>query len=178
MAIEDWLTKDYRYVTKGEQYIFIMLAPPQDEKGPKDEEREDPEIRKIYHESGLYRNDGSTTPLWTVDWYSTLVHVSSDGKYLAKLGPWPTYQDQKDFENGSPALEQLALAFYKERKLFKKYKIRDLIQNPKKLAKGRSHFQWKERIWFDDVSGRLNVITHDEQKLVFDIRSGKIVERI
>ena len=76
MAIEDWVTKDYKYVTKGEQYIFVMLAPPQDAKNPVEEGREDPGIRKIYHESGLYRNDGSTTPLWTVDWYSTLVHVS------------------------------------------------------------------------------------------------------
>ncbi|MFQ5932993.1 MAG: hypothetical protein ACE5MM_11350, partial [Nitrospiraceae bacterium] len=32
-----------------------------------------------YPASGLYHNDGSTTQLWTVDWYAHNVDVSSDG---------------------------------------------------------------------------------------------------
>jgi hypothetical protein len=35
----------------------------------------------------LYRNDGSTTPLWTVDWYAHSVLLPSDGIHLGLRPP-------------------------------------------------------------------------------------------
>jgi len=36
-----------------------------------------------YPQSGLYRNDGETEPLWTVDWFCPKVYLSKDCSRLA-----------------------------------------------------------------------------------------------
>ena len=73
--------RDYRTVTENQKYVFVMLA-------PAGWSQQDSGIRKTYTQSGLYKNDGSTTPFWTVDWYANLVFPASDGEYLIRMGPW------------------------------------------------------------------------------------------
>ncbi len=117
--------RDYMTETENGQYIFVMLAPEQWERYGKKE------IRKTYPRSGLYKNDGSTTPLWTVDWYSHHVFPSSDGRHLVEMGPWAseTYQ--------------LAVAFHKDGKRIKAYAIKDLVLDTSKLKHTVSHFFWR-----------------------------------
>ena len=173
----DGVTKDYSFATEGGKYLFVMLIPNQQENGAGEASGLDLKIRETYDHSGLYLNDGSTSPLWTVDWYATEVYVSSDSQYCVRIGPWPTYETDRDFEKDGRALGQLAVAFYRGGKKVRDYDISQLIHDPKKLPRGRSHFQWRERIWLDESALQLNVITHDEQKIVFDLKTGKVVDR-
>jgi hypothetical protein len=83
---------DYKEVSLNGQYVFVMLGilpTPADDPAWRYEEprvRKDAEIRRVYPQSGLYRNDGSAAPLWTVDWYAFKVFVASDGVHLVRLG--------------------------------------------------------------------------------------------
>lgn len=47
-----------------------------------------PQIRKTYPKSGLYKNDGSTLPVWTVEWFAQEVEPLSDGIHIVRCGPW------------------------------------------------------------------------------------------
>jgi len=74
-----------------------------------------------YPSSGLYRNDGTITPLWTVDWWTAKdsVFVSSDGEHLARVQTDP-----------GPEIDEAALVFYERGKELKRYTMRDLVSNP------------------------------------------------
>src|SRR4051794_40464122 len=64
----------YKKLTPDQKYVFVMLSPfaPDREAGRLIEPYASDvrTIRETYPNSGLYPNDGSTTPLWTVDWYA------------------------------------------------------------------------------------------------------------
>ena len=169
-ADEEAPPEDLKAVSPGGKYILVMLDP----------ERlhwttGDKTLRRYYPQSGLYKNDKSKEPLWTIDWHSSEVYLSSDGKHVARIGPWPRLWDIEDLKEGGPALKQPAIAFYSEGKLLKGYSIGDLIKDPFKLPQSVSHFQWKKDIRFDDSKGRLKAVTFDGQELIFDMITGNIV---
>ena len=174
LADEEMLPEDYTKATESKEYIFVMLPT---KKGWFDFVEKNKAIRDKYPQSGLYRNDESRTPLWTVDWYSHKheVYLSTDGRYVVRMGPWPRLWADKDLENGGPALKQPAVAFYKEGKLLKGYTIGQLVKDAKKLSRSVSHFRWEDKVAFDDATGRFTVSTLEGNKYVFDIHSGKIV---
>jgi hypothetical protein len=77
---------DYVRPTKSGEYLFVMLTP----LGKRGEQTEfirypDPvtdtgktiqgSLVQRFPKSGLYRNDGSRAPLWTVDWYGDSVFL-------------------------------------------------------------------------------------------------------
>ncbi len=66
---------------------------------------------KPYPESGLYRNDGSIEPLWTVSWYGSDVFVSDNGYNLARLFSHSTSHDE------------LVVAFYKSGESLAEYRV-------------------------------------------------------
>ena len=68
----------YTIKTSDGRYVFVMLAG-----SPANLDSRDPLAK--YPASGLYRNDGSYTPLWTVDW-SAYVILPSDGVHLVRKG--------------------------------------------------------------------------------------------
>src|SRR5688500_3455468 len=75
-------------VTADGKFVFVMLAPQTLEDELKSHGTEDAKnavtaIRNVYKKSGLYKNDGSAEPLWTVDWYAP-VTVLSDGEHLIR----------------------------------------------------------------------------------------------
>ncbi len=151
--------RDYTEVTENGEYIFVMLAPP--EKWI----QKNPELRKTYKESGLYKNDGSTTPLWTVYWYSFSVYPSSDGKHVVRMGPWAT------------SVDNLALAFYENGKPLKQYLIKDLVKNQLKLRHTVSHFFWKSELRFNDKEETIFLTTTDGQTYLFSVKTGEIIQR-
>lgn len=171
---EEALPRDYSQVTENGQYVFVMLPTKQ---GWFDFVDEDKKLRDKYPQSGLYRNDGSTTPLWAVDWHAGEVYPSSDGKHLVEMGPWARVWDEKDLEPGGPALKQLAVAFHENGKLLKEYTIGEVVDDAKKLPKTVSHFGWKKDVELDEGLGRFTVTTLEGKRFVFDITSGEIVER-
>ena len=123
------------------------------------------EIRRVYSQSGLYRNDGSTVPLWTVDWYTYGVEIASDGVHLIRHGPWAS------------STEQEAVSFFANGKLLKTYQIRELVDNPALLQHTFSHFFWLEDGRFDDDRLEYTLRTKDGNQFVFDVRTGEIVSK-
>lgn len=120
-------------------------------------------IRAKYRKSGMYSNDGSTKPLWTVDWYSHVVLVASDGIHLVRTGPWASKGSDEAF------------TLFSNGKLIRSYKISDLVKSIEDLPHSVSHFMWDdEDSWkLDDGKQTLSVSTLNKEHYVFDYRTGK-----
>ena len=156
--------RSYEQLSPNGKYVFVMLA-----KGPGEAGIVDT-LKDRYSHSGLYKVGDPEKPLWSVNWYSSHVHVSSDGMHLVKIGRLHVAPI-----NGKPNMEQLAIAFYTNGKITKKYIIEDLFGDPGMLVKVGIGFQWQKRIAFDDSSERLEVTLITGQKNIFDIKSGSII---
>jgi len=69
------------------RFVLVMVSPlslEDDLRYAREREPERRAIRDRYTESGLYRNDGSTTPLWTIGYCSPTCEafISPDGKHV------------------------------------------------------------------------------------------------
>lgn len=117
-------------------------------------------LRTNYPCSGLYRNDGSDTPLWTVNWYAFWVFVHPDGKHLIRMGRWPRFDDRYD---------ELAVAFYRNGNELEKFTIQDLVANPKLLPRSVSHYEWRKDVAFDEKSGILHIETETGELYDFNV---------
>lgn len=125
------------------------------------------EIKSIedrYPQSGLYQNDGSITPLWTVDWYAHGVLPCSDGKHLIRFGAW------------APKHSQEALSFYAEGKLLSYYRIDQLVDFPALMPHSVSHFRWCGDCRLDEGEGQFRMRTLHGESFVFSLATGQIVE--
>ena len=149
--------RDFKEVTGN--YVFVMLAPD----APGGWANHDPEIRKVYKQSGLYRNDGSSTPLWTVDWYAFGVFPSSDGEHLVRM--WPS----------AASTDHLAVSFYKNGKEVKNYGIKDLVHDASQLRRTVSFIHWTGELKYNDKDAVLFLKTLDNQAYRFSVRTGEIL---
>lgn len=154
--------RDYTQTTEDGRYVFVMLAP----EDRLNRAKTDDAVRGKYPRSGLYLNDGSITPLWTVDWYAFSVDVSSDGQHLARWGPWPTRGNYNE----------LALAFYENGQEMQSYSVEDLVARPETLPESVSHYTWSKEHSFDDRVDKVFLQTLTEERYVFDIKSGELVD--
>jgi hypothetical protein len=157
--------RDYSVVTESGEFVFVMLA--REELSAYNQVgfiRRDEELRQKYSQSGLYRNDGSSTPLWTVDWYSFSVEISSDGRHLAKFGPWA----------GSGDYGELAIAFNEDAKEIASYRVDQLVTIPfyPFLPHSKSHYEWLKTSEFDDKQGTLDIETMSGERYTFNIATG------
>jgi gamma-glutamylcyclotransferase (GGCT)/AIG2-like uncharacterized protein YtfP len=166
--------RSYKVIAPGGKYVFVMISPGsvKDEVRGWNQETADEirEIRQTYHRTGTYRNDGSTEPLWTVDWYAYGVQISSDGVHLIRPGPWAVFQ------KGMPLdLDQEAVSFFAKDELIRTYQIGELVNDSSSLDKTVSHFRWKKQ---GGLSGEYEytITTLEGHRFVFDIRSGEIVK--
>lgn len=148
----------YTKTTAGGEFIFAMIAP-----DPKSDET--PQIRNRYAVSGLYKNDGSTSPIWTVDWWTPDVIPLSDGIHLVEPAPWPMTPDYS------------AVSFYANGRLIREYKVSDLVLFPQFTPHSASHFFWKKSERIDDEARTYTVTTLHLERYVFDITTGKIISR-
>lgn len=161
---------DYTKTSPNGEYIFVMLAREDDTSAYNQTHQivKKEEIRSKYPQSGLYRNDGSSAPLWTVDWYSFGVFVFSDGVHLVKLGPWAL----------SNNYSELALAFYRSGEETKRYSVSALVAHPSSLPQSVSHYMWARSSSFDDhPTNRLHVETYNGERYIFDVTSGQIISK-
>jgi hypothetical protein len=163
----------YKRVTPGEKFVFVMVSwiPVEDEVGRWNEETAAGirEVRRTYTRSGMYRNDGSTDPLWTVDWYAYGVDLTPDGVHLIRPGPWARLLDDR-----TPDLDCEAVSFFANGRLIRTYHIRELVDDPGRFKRSVSHFSWREE---GRVSGEFEytITTRDGNRFVFDIRTGAVV---
>jgi hypothetical protein len=154
-------------VAAQKNYVFVMIAPVakgSDGSNLRDEERGAAQrLRARYRTSGLYANDGSTTPLWTVDWYANSVLVPSDGIHLIRRGPWA--------ENGSTE----ALTFFAEGRKIRSYSVGELVDTTLTLPHTVSHFSWDKSITIDEASRTATVTTLNGDRYVIDFTNGGII---
>ena len=156
----------YKQVSPDGRFVFVMISPWPVETAVKrwveTKAQEIREIRKKYKRSGLYRNDGSTEPLWSVDWYALGVDVASDGVHLIRHGPWARSMDDE------------AISFFANGELLHTYTIRDLVDNSMFLDRTVSHFSWQQEGRFDDGRLEYSLTTKDRNRFVFDVRTGEV----
>ena len=117
----------YKLETADRRYVFVM-ARSCFQRGDVREELIDG-----YTQSGLYRNDGSKTPLWTVDWCGG-VWLPSDGIHLVRSGGWVSFYGEEAF------------SFFSRGELLHTYAVRDLVDFPWLLPHSVSHFSWLRSI--------------------------------
>jgi hypothetical protein len=103
--------------TADRRYVFVMLGGVE-----ATEARSYLQSSVEYPQSGLYVNDGSTTPLWTVDWAARDVLLPSDGIHLVRVGPSPVADDNN--------YESDAVTFFAYGRAVSSYRVRDLVDQP------------------------------------------------
>lgn len=160
IATADSIAVPMSYTVKvgnGEQYIFVMLG----------EGKIMSKSGKDYPKSGLYKNDGSITPIWTVDFYSHLTYVTSEGKYLVEMGPWPELN-----KNREPDTSFIAFSLYEKGKKYNDFTIKEFISFPSALQKSVSHYEWLKDISFNSEKGQLKILTTQFDYYVIDVRTG------
>jgi len=165
----------HKTVSANGKYVFVMISPL-----PKLDASvaESKAIRAKYAKSGLYKNDGSVEPLWTVDWYRYKVDVASDGEHVVRHGNWP--EREGGFENPSVSKEELkqeAVSFFAKGKLLRQYSIVELIDEPKNLKVSVSHFEWRKNSQYSDDKRQFEVVTQDGNRILFDVTTAKIIEK-
>ena len=164
----------YTATTPDGKHIFRMLA--------------SYEVGAPYPSSGMYLNDGSTVPLWTVDW-NAFAFVPSGGQYLVRKGNWAPW---------SGTYREEALTFFSNGQPLKTYTTAELIDFPWLLPHTVSHYGWQpawtpsERddyaalthawqrysnasVKFDDENQRVYIVTLLGDRFTFDLRTGEIV---
>ncbi len=151
----------YKKVTENGQYVFVMLT----EGDPSFTSSE-----KRYPYSGLYFNDETNVPIWTVDWYSALeksIFVSSDGKHLVRINELTSLPDY----------DEPSIIFYESGKEIKEYSASELVKDIKTLPQTASGRWWMKYhlTVFDDNLNQLTIVTNDAEEYVFNIKSGEVV---
>jgi hypothetical protein len=164
-ADEPNLVRDFSQASPNGEYLFVLLAnETRDSYNEAGSVLVDENLRQTYAQSGLYRNDGSNTPLWTVDWNANEVVVASDGRHLVRWGPFPA----------SGQFDEIALEFYRDGQLLKSYQVKDLVKDPNKLPQTVSHYLWLKTSSYDDATGQLSLETEMGEQYSFDITNGAI----
>jgi hypothetical protein len=148
------------------RHVFVMISPLSAARDLEiwNEETQDKirAIRGKFPKSGMYRNDGSTEPLWVVDWYAYVVDVPSGGEYVVRYT-----------SGGYGWGKQPALAFYRRGALLRAYEVGDLIAIPALIDRG----DWLDQWTLDDAGRMVEVTTELGDNYVFDVQTGEMISR-
>ena len=157
----------YQVVSADQKFVFVMVPP-----YSLDEElkfwnesfgEKVRQIRSVHGVSGMYRNDGSSEPLWTVSWYAFGTEIFSDGVHLVRHGPWAS----KTSDEG--------ISFFAKDRLIRTYRVSELVKDKSKLERSVSHFEWSADDRLDDGMLRYTLLTVDRRCYVFDVTTGEIL---
>ncbi len=169
----------WRQISDDGRFVLVMIYPAplkQDiEYCSPAEAEEVREIRDTYAKSGLYPNDGSTKPLWTVPyhWRGHDIHLSEDGKYLVVFIPYWQERFPED-----------ALYFYTNGKLVRSYDEYSGI--PFAKAKETAFMIFENLFFgdpepldlsakFDGAKHTFTITTAQYETITFDTTTGKII---
>lgn len=148
------------------RFLFVMIAPNtlEDDISNWNDEKagEIEQIRNSFIESGLYLNDGSNIPVWTVDWYAQTIIPLNDGIHLVRRGPWAR----------SSADE--AVSFFANGIMSETYRVRDLVAIPFLMPRTVSHFTWQSKAQLDNVAKTYTIETKHGEQYLFDVETGKV----
>ena len=153
--------------------MLVMISPlsiDEDASHSAFNESEIREIRRMYKYSGLYKNDGSTKPIWTIEYWNSshTAYLLPDAKHLA-IG------HDYGFWGGSSRV----VTFYVDGYEIRTYEVGDLIScfHAKGLINrlvGREFFSCDGKS-FDADAGTYTVGTNQCELFTFDITNGKLV---
>jgi hypothetical protein len=159
----------YKVLSPNEKYVFVMRSPLSFQ--PlycRVTRAEAEEILATYPSSGLYRNDGSRKPLWTVDRYMYYVSPASDGIHLVVQGG--------QAPRAISFSEAMAVQFYAEGRLLRSYTVAALVDAPQwSFSHSMNWVSWYEEDNFDDDNLQYSIRTWDGNHFVFDVRTGEIL---
>lgn len=151
-----------------------------------------PPKHETYLQSGMYLNDGSKTPLWTVDWLAYVI-LPNDGKHIVRRGRWARF---------SGTYREEAFSFFAEGNLLKTYQSRDVVDFPWLLSHTSSHYTWGNNcstrnsesdgatmkelfggeyyptnsgVKFDNENQTVEIETSFNDKLTFDLKTGEMI---
>lgn len=174
----------YKVTSADGKYVFVMLSPlPAEQELARyneDHQKVVKAIRDAYARSGLYRNDGSKDPLWTVDWYGRVVWIASDGVHVVRHGEPADLEEarqQKPRSITANDLKQEAISIFARGKLLRRFSIGELVDDPKRLTMSVSHFMWLKQARLIDDKKQLEVTTHDGNRILIDLPTAKILEK-
>jgi hypothetical protein len=158
------LPESYTKASSDGRFLFVMLVPP---RYSKEDSQRGANLQKRYPRSGLYRNDGSSKPLWDVGGgYARKAYPASDGVHLVCVS---------GYGGGFEPWGQ-AIRFYAAGQLMRAYSIDDLTV-PWLLRDSPSGTIWLCQDRFDDAEQRYTIWTSDGNSLTFDVRTGEIVSK-
>jgi hypothetical protein len=166
---DDWSQPfSVKFVSPDKKYVFVMLGPSKkDEESSRDWIRElGKELRSKYTKSGMYRNDGSNEPLWTVDWYSKEIYLFDDPRFVAAV-----------FDPPPPKYEGEAISFYDGGRLMRSYSTKDLISDfsVAAIVAPRFEFRWYCGAQVKPADLFLAIFTDDSWVVDFDASTGNMV---
>lgn len=166
-SLESWT-----HVSSDGQYVLVMISPlsAAEEVEFSDADADVKMIRATYMQSGLYRNDGSTSPIWTIPFKDVTheVYLGPQGKYLmlahdggsnwsGHLGHLVTfYSDGRE------------LASYTDEKLFSLVEL-GLPQV------ARSEY---DNLAFDPQGMTFTIFGSQGVRIVFDVTSGQVIRHV
>lgn len=166
-SLESWT-----HVSSDGQFILVMVSPQSfaEEVEFSDDNVEVKRIRGTYEQSGLYRNDGSTSPIWTIPFMDVTheVFLGPQGKYLmlahdggsdwsGHLGHYVTF-----YSDGEE------LASYSDVELF------SLVEwILPKVARSES-----DNLVFDPQEMTFTVFGGQGVRIVFDVTSGQVIRHV
>jgi hypothetical protein len=181
-ARADTPTPPFSYTVSKGAFLFVMLAPEESDNWSDERKAQLKQIRETYPSSGVYRNDGSRNPLWTVDWYAPQVYLSSDGVYVVRehgagLVSGRMNTSGPNREETQRFLEQTAFSFYANSHLVGECGTRDLVDDVSGLDHSVTTIRWLESARLSDAAKQLTVRTKDGNTIVLDIRNGKVVQK-
>jgi hypothetical protein len=158
----------YKVASADGKFVFVMLA-------PKAEAFED------YTKSGLYKQ-GSSEPLWTVDWYARRVAVASDGVHVVRFAGPHTYEERLNPDRSKRVITEKdmkkeALSIFARGKLVKEFAIGDLVEDSKGVVRSVTFFRWQKESRIVDDKKQLEVVTLDGTRVLIDLPTGKVVDR-
>lgn len=175
----------YSTPTPDGKHLFVMIAPrptnPHPAHLPEKTEHEQALYAKYASSgSGLYRNDGSTQPLWSVDWYSYRVFPANDAVHLVRVhGDFPlTDKFPASKRLGEDAVAEQAsapaLSFYANGDLLKTYSVVDLVRNIEGLPHSLYHVMWFSDGVITREGDRFGLTTQEPRQIYFNLADGSI----
>ncbi|MEM7255708.1 MAG: hypothetical protein AAF493_30270, partial [Pseudomonadota bacterium] len=97
-----------------------------------------------------------------ISWYARGIHISRDGHFMVRDGPW------------AGNIRQLGVAFYDRGKLVTWFTIDDLVSDKSQLARTVSHFFWRAGAGVLR-SNIYELHTVSSDRLRFDIERGDLI---
>jgi hypothetical protein len=169
-GLSEWFTETavsgdgkYILVTISNRPLDVELA---DDRLDEAEKERVEYVRSLYPKCGLYRNDGSNTPLWTYDGrWSVDPIVAPDGEHVVFPGGWTS--NEYAFQ---------AVEFTRRGKTIRSYDDSDIIPAwlLKFLASGKRGSRC-DGYWFDPGAMTFTIRTNQSEEFTFDVRTGEIV---